>query len=162
MAGGQQAVFHLAAGLFPAHPRARPVVQIAAVGGSIRKDDAEVAARFTLQVFALKIVPCPGTAHDAKPRPSPSGIRLPTRPFRPRQEKPRSGNVRPREGSAAVCSGCTTQPGSGLRSSSRATALVSFLCGAFWFPASTVMRRVDCRNCGVVVEEVPWSDGKHR
>jgi transposase len=23
------------------------------------------------------------------------------------------------------------------------------------------MRRVDCRNCGVVVEEVPWSDGKH-
>jgi len=25
------------------------------------------------------------------------------------------------------------------------------------------MRRVDCRNCGgVVVEEVPWSDGKHQ
>jgi transposase len=24
------------------------------------------------------------------------------------------------------------------------------------------MRRVDCRNCGVLVEEVPWSDGKHQ
>src|ERR1700721_1060004 len=24
------------------------------------------------------------------------------------------------------------------------------------------MRRVDCRDCGVVVEEVPWSDGKHQ
>ena len=24
------------------------------------------------------------------------------------------------------------------------------------------MRRVACRQCGVVVEEVPWSDGKHQ
>ena len=24
------------------------------------------------------------------------------------------------------------------------------------------MRRVDCRNCGQVVEVVPWSDGKHQ
>ena len=24
------------------------------------------------------------------------------------------------------------------------------------------MRRVDCRHCGVVVEEVPWGDGKHQ
>ena len=24
------------------------------------------------------------------------------------------------------------------------------------------MRRVNCRNCGVVVEEVPWGDGKHQ
>ena len=24
------------------------------------------------------------------------------------------------------------------------------------------MRRVHCRKCGVVVEEVPWSDGKHQ
>jgi hypothetical protein len=24
------------------------------------------------------------------------------------------------------------------------------------------MRRVDCRDCGVVVEQVPWSDGKHQ
>jgi len=24
------------------------------------------------------------------------------------------------------------------------------------------MRRVHCRNCGVVVEEVPWGDGKHQ
>ena len=23
------------------------------------------------------------------------------------------------------------------------------------------MRRVQCRHCGVVVETVPWSDGKH-
>jgi transposase len=24
------------------------------------------------------------------------------------------------------------------------------------------MRRVHCRNCGIVVEEVPWGDGKHQ
>ena len=24
------------------------------------------------------------------------------------------------------------------------------------------MRRVNCRDCGVVVEEVPWGDGKHQ
>ena len=24
------------------------------------------------------------------------------------------------------------------------------------------MRRVNCRQCGVKVEQVPWSDGKHR
>jgi transposase len=25
-----------------------------------------------------------------------------------------------------------------------------------------MMRRVDCRRCGVTVELVPWADGKHQ
>jgi transposase len=24
------------------------------------------------------------------------------------------------------------------------------------------MRRVDCKTCGVIVEAVPWADGKHQ
>jgi hypothetical protein len=39
-------------------------------------------------------------------------------------------------------------------------ALSSFFCGVFVF-LLYAMRRVDCRRCGmVVVEEVPWGDGK--
>ena len=67
--------------------------------------------------------------------------------------------VRPRKGSAAICSRChlhrrrdTTDSPSGVLSSS--------LWGFFVFLLYT-MRRVDCRRCGVVaVEEVPWGDGK--
>src|ERR1019366_2735105 len=50
-------------------------------------------------------------------------------------------DVRPRVGSAAICSGCH-QPAPGYD--------------------HLPLRRVECRNCGVVVEEVPWCDGKHQ
>jgi transposase len=68
--------------------------------------------------------------------------------------------VRPRKGSAAICSRCH-QPAPGIRSTLRAP----FRVHSFWgFPVFLLysMRRVDCRGCeAVVVEEVPWGDGKH-
>jgi transposase len=68
-------------------------------------------------------------------------------------------DVRPREGSAAVCSGCH-QPAAGYdHLPERCFAFIP-LWGFLVF-LQYRMRRVDCRNCGVVVEEVPWSDGKH-
>src|ERR1700724_1811464 len=69
---------------FQPHPRARPVIQIAAVGGSIggRRRDSRAVYSGSLR---LENRPYHGTAHYSKPLSSPSGIRLPTRPLRPRQ-----------------------------------------------------------------------------
>jgi len=67
--------------------------------------------------------------------------------------------VRPRKGSAAVCSRCHLQvPGYDHLVERRFEFIP--LWGFFVFLLYT-MRRVDCRRCGVVaVEEVPWGDGK--
>src|SRR5260370_7814485 len=77
---------------FQSHPRARPVVQIAAVGGSI-----EGRRRGSSAVYSGSLRhenrPCHGTDHHSKPLSSPSGIRLPTRSLRPRPEKHRSGRA---------------------------------------------------------------------
>lgn len=69
--------------------------------------------------------------------------------------------VRPRQGSTAVCSRCH-QPAVGYdRLGERRFEFIP-LWGFFVFLLYT-MRRVDCRRCGViVVEEVPWSDGKRQ
>jgi len=68
--------------------------------------------------------------------------------------------VRPRKGSRAVCSRChETAPGYDQLPERR------FEFIPFWgFLVFLLysMRRVDCRRCqAVVVEEVPWGDGKH-
>src|SRR4051812_33131007 len=67
--------------------------------------------------------------------------------------------VRPRKGSAAVCSRCH-QPAPGY--DQLAEMRLEFI--PFWgFLVFLLysMRRVDCRRCqAVVVEEVPWGDGK--
>src|SRR5271169_899894 len=69
-------------------------------------------------------------------------------------------DVRPRTGSAAVCSGCH-QPAPGYdRLPERRFEFIPFWGILVFF--LYCMRRVQCRNCGVVVEEVPWSDGKHQ
>ena len=67
--------------------------------------------------------------------------------------------VRPRRGAAAVCSGCH-QPAPGYdHLPERCFEFIPFW-GFLVFLLYT-MRRVDCRRCGaVVVEEVPWGDGK--
>lgn len=68
--------------------------------------------------------------------------------------------VRARRNSKAECSGC------GRRRSTydcaRAPRLFEFV-PVWGFPVflSYGMRRVQCRVCGVVVEKVPWSTGKH-
>ena len=70
-------------------------------------------------------------------------------------------DVRPREGSAARCSGChQLAPGYDHLPERRFEFIP--LWGVLVF-LHYRMRRVDCRQCGeVVVEEVPWGDGKHQ
>ena len=69
-------------------------------------------------------------------------------------------DVRPRAGSAAVCSGCR-QPAPGYdRLPERRFEFIPIWGILVFFLYR--MRRVPCRTCGVVVEEVPWSDGKHQ
>ena len=67
--------------------------------------------------------------------------------------------VRPRKGSAAVCSRCHL-PAPGYDQLAERRFEFIPLWGFFVF-LLYAMRRVDCRSCGVVaVEEVHWGDGK--
>ena len=68
--------------------------------------------------------------------------------------------IRPRKGSRATCAGCH-QPAAGYDQSPQARhfefiGLWGFLVFFVYF-----MRRVDCKQCGITVEEVPWGMGKH-
>ncbi|MDQ2946748.1 MAG: ISL3 family transposase [Acidobacteriota bacterium] len=67
--------------------------------------------------------------------------------------------VRPRKGSLAVCSRCH-QPAPGYdHLPVRRFEFIPFW--GFWVFLLYSMRRVDCRRCeAVIVEEVPWGDGK--
>ena len=66
--------------------------------------------------------------------------------------------VRPRTGSKAVCSGCH-QPAPGYdHLAERRFEFIPFW--GFLVFLLYRMRRVQCPQCGVVVEEVPWGDGK--
>lgn len=68
--------------------------------------------------------------------------------------------VRPRVGRRGLCSGCG-EPGPGYDT----LPPRSFSFVPLWgMPVTFVyaMRRVECASCGVVVERVPWADGKHR
>jgi transposase len=68
-------------------------------------------------------------------------------------------SVRPRKGSVAICSRCH-QPAPGYDQLAERRFEFIPLWGFFVFLLYT-MRRVDCRRCDdVVVEEVPWADGK--
>jgi transposase len=69
--------------------------------------------------------------------------------------------VRPRKGASAVCSRChETAPGYDQLAERRFEFIP--LWGFFVFLLYS-MRRVDCRRCeAVVVEEVPWGNGKHQ
>src|ERR1700757_5282530 len=77
---------------FQRHPRARPVVQIAAVDGSIGGRYRCSSAVYSGSL-GLENRSCHGTDHHSKPLSSPSGIRLPTRSLRPRQQKHRCGRA---------------------------------------------------------------------
>ena len=67
--------------------------------------------------------------------------------------------VRPRKGSAAVCSRChLPAPGYDQLAERRFEFIPLWGFLVFLLYA---MRRVNCRRCGIVaVEEVPWGDGK--
>src|SRR5712671_6939902 len=69
-------------------------------------------------------------------------------------------DVRPRQGAAAVCSGCH-KPAPGYdHLPQRRFEFIPFW--GFLVFLLYRMRRVNCSRCGVVVEEVPWGDGKYQ
>ena len=69
-------------------------------------------------------------------------------------------DVRPRQRSKAYCSGCH-EPASGYDQLPQRRFEFIPIWG-FAVILLYCMRRVDCRQCGVKVEEVPWATGKHQ
>jgi len=68
-------------------------------------------------------------------------------------------DVRPRKGSKARCSGCN-RPAPGY--DQLAPRRFEFIpIWGFAVLLLYAMRRVQCRSCGVKVEQVPWALGKH-
>lgn len=68
-------------------------------------------------------------------------------------------DVRPRHGSRPICSACGKR-GSGYDTQS--VRRFEFIpVWGFAVVLLYAMRRVDCRSCGVKVEQVPWGIGKH-
>jgi transposase len=68
--------------------------------------------------------------------------------------------LRPRKGSRPVCSGCR-RPGAGYDHLAERSFQFVPLWGLTVFFMYR-MRRVDCRRCGVTVEQVPWARGKEQ
>jgi hypothetical protein len=69
-------------------------------------------------------------------------------------------DVRPRVGSKPVCS-CCHKPGTAYDHLPQRRFEFVPVWGIAVFLLYH-MRRVDCRGCGVKVEEVPWAIGKHQ
>ena len=68
--------------------------------------------------------------------------------------------IQPRANGRPICSKCGCKaPGYDRLSPRRFTYVPTWGIAVFFVYA---MRRVDCRTCGVTVEQVPWCDGKNR
>jgi transposase len=68
--------------------------------------------------------------------------------------------IEPRANGQAVCSGCgRRRPGYDRLPARRFEYVPLWQIPVFFVYA---MRRVDCRTCGVKVEQVPWGDGKNQ
>src|SRR5664280_1111597 len=117
---------------FQPHPQARPVVQIAAVGGS-SGGGRRCSSTVYLRSLRLENRPHHGTDHDSKSLPSSSRVRLPARPLRSRQAKHRSG--RPAAGGLGGNLFGVPPAGTGLRSSSPAALRVHPAVGLSGIPA---------------------------
>ena len=69
-------------------------------------------------------------------------------------------DVRPRANGRPKCSGCgRRRPGYDTLSVRRFEFVPMWGIAVYFVYA---MRRVDCAKCGIVVESVPWGDGKHQ
>ena len=80
--------------------------------------------------------------------------------FSPTERNTVEVRVRPRKGSAAICSGCH-RPAAGYdHLAERQFEFIPFWGFLIFFLYR--MRRVNCPTCGVVVEQVPWASGKHQ
>lgn len=70
-------------------------------------------------------------------------------------------NVQPRAGSKARCGGCGRKgPTYDTARTARRFSYIPFW--AFSVVLLYCMRRVDCPDCGVTTEQVPWAEGKNR
>jgi transposase len=69
-------------------------------------------------------------------------------------------NIEPRANSKAECSGCHKRRPGYDRLPERRFEFVPLWGIAVFFLYQ--MRRVECPACGIVVESVPWADGKHQ
>lgn len=68
--------------------------------------------------------------------------------------------IRPRANGRLICSGCShDRPGYDTLAARRFEFVPLWGFRVFFWYA---MRRVSCPTCGVVVERVPWAEGKHR
>ncbi|WP_144056778.1 transposase family protein, partial [Rhodopirellula europaea] len=68
-------------------------------------------------------------------------------------------SIKPHARSRPICSGCgTKRPGYDTRGERRFEFVPLWGFPVFFLYA---MRRVACPACGVVIEKVPWADGKH-
>lgn len=67
--------------------------------------------------------------------------------------------VRPRKGIRGLCSGCGRQAGTYDHLPERAYGFIPLWGYPVFFRYAP--RRVDCPDCGVKVERLPWSDGKY-
>lgn len=68
--------------------------------------------------------------------------------------------VCPRKNGRAVCSGCSKPAPLYDRGNGRVRLFQFVPMWGYQVYFSHCMRRVDCRRCGVKVEEVPWAEGK--
>jgi transposase len=68
--------------------------------------------------------------------------------------------IRPGAGSPAIGSGCHRQAPGYDHLSDRQFEFIPIWGYLVFFLHR--MRRVDCKTCGVIVEAVPWPDGKHQ
>jgi len=68
--------------------------------------------------------------------------------------------LRPRSNSQPVCSGCGFKRAGYDRLPERRFEFIPFWGHKIFFVYAP--RRVDCPGCGILVERMPWSSGKHR
>jgi transposase len=116
--------------------------------------DAAGAPWFTLEVLAMQLITILNRCHRFR------GFVYEGAKFSPSEQHTIEVHVRPRAGSAAICSGCH-RPAAGYdHLSERRFEFIPFW--GFLVFLLYRMRRVNCKSCGVVVEELPWASGKHQ
>jgi transposase len=117
------------------------------------------AARFTLEVFAFKIIRAMELLTILNHCYHHRGFIYRNARFGP-DKKSIEVDVRPRQGAAAVCSGCH-KPSPGYdQLPERRFEFIPFW--GFLVFLLYCRRRVNCGSCGVLAEELPWSQGKHQ
>jgi transposase len=146
--------------LFLAHPTLRPlrkITAIAAVGQERNGGQWErIGIRLHLRTDLQTLMRLPRILNQCHPIP---GFVYGRASFA-QDEQAVLIPVRPRKRSAAICSGCH-QPAPGYDQSPTPRRFEFIGFWGYLVFLVYCMRRVNCKQCGVLVEEVPWGMGKH-